>query len=138
MIEEARRSFDRQGFMKTLGAQIVSIEKGMVRISCERKESLTQQHGFFHAGVITSIADVACGYAALTTMPKGSDVLSVEFKTNLIRAAKADKIIARGKVIKTGRTLVFCEAKITDEKEEIIFATLQGTMICIQSKPIDL
>ncbi len=138
MIEEARRSFDRQGFMKTLGAQIVSIEKGMVRISCERKESLTQQHGFFHAGVITSIADVACGYAALTTMPKGSYVLSVEFKTNLIRAAKADKIIARGKVIKTGRTLVFCEAKITDEKEEIIFATLQGTMICIQSKPIDL
>ena len=134
MIEEAKRSFDKQGFMKTLGAEIISIEKGMVKIACELKESLTQQHGFFHAGVITSLADVACGYAALTTMPEGSDVLSVEFKTNLMRAAKSDKIIATGKVIKSGRTLVFCEAKVTDEKEETIFATLQGTMICIQPK----
>ncbi len=137
MIEEAKRSFDRQGFMKTLGAKIISIEKGMVKIACEKKESLTQQHGYFHAGVITSIADVACGYAALTTMPKGSEVLSVEFKTNLMKAAISDKIIAIGKVVKTGKTLVFCEAKVTDDKEETIFATLQGTMICIQTKPTE-
>ena len=135
MIEEAKRSFEQQGFMKTLGAKIIAIEKGMVKISCDLKESLTQQHGFFHAGVITSIADVACGYAALTAMPEGSDVLSVEIKTNLMRAAKTDRIIATGKVIKSGRTLIFCEAKITDEKEETLFATLQGTMMCLQSKP---
>ncbi|MFY0630120.1 MAG: PaaI family thioesterase [Flavobacteriaceae bacterium] len=118
--------------MKTLGAKIIAIEEGMVKIECSLKEELAQQHGFFHAGVITSIADSACGYAALTTMPKGSDVLSVEFKTNLLKAAKAKKIIATGKVVKSGRTLVFCEARITDETEEILFATLQGTMICIQ------
>lgn len=134
MIEEAKKSFDRQGFMKTLGAEIIAIEKGMVKIACSKKESLTQQHGFFHAGVITSIADVACGYAAMTTMPEGSEVLSVEFKTNLMKATTADTIIATGKVIKSGRTLVFCEATVTDEKEEVIFATLQGTMFCVQNK----
>ena len=132
MIEEAKKSFEKQGFMKTLGAKMIAIEKGMVKIECSLKDELVQQHGFFHAGVITSIADSACGYAALTTMPEGSDVLSVEFKTNLLKAAKSTKIIATGKVVKSGRTLVFCEARITDEKEEILFATLQGTMICIQ------
>ena len=135
MIEEAKKSFDQQGFMKTLGAEIVAIEKGMVKIACSKNDRLTQQHGFFHAGVIASIADVACGYAAMTTMPEGSEVLSVEFKTNLMKAATANKIIATGKVIKSGRTLVFCEAKVTDEKEEVIFATLQGTMFCVQAKP---
>jgi uncharacterized protein (TIGR00369 family) len=132
MIEEVKKNFEKQGFMKTLGAKVILIEKGLVKIECALKEELAQQNGFFHAGVITSIADSACGYAALTTMPEGSDVLSVEFKTNLLRAAKAEKIIATGKVIKSGRNLVFCEARITDEKEEILFATLQGTMICIQ------
>ena len=79
MIEQAKKSFDKQGFMKTLGAKIIAIEKGMVKIACDKNKSLTQQHGYFHAGVITSIADVACGYAAHTTMPLGSEVLSVEF-----------------------------------------------------------
>lgn len=135
MIEVAKKSFEQQGFMKTLGAKIIAIERGMVKISCSKKDSLTQQHGYFHAGVITSIADVACGYAALTTMPKGSEVLSVEFKTNLMKAATAETIIATGRVIKSGKSLVFCEAKVTDEKEEVIFATLQGTMFCLQTKP---
>ena len=134
MIEQAKRSFEQQGFMKTLGARIISIEKGIVKIECDRTDAVTQQHGYFHAGVITSIADVACGYAAFTTMPEGSEVLSVEFKTNLMKAANADKIIATGKVIKSGRTLIFCEAKVTDESEEIIFATFQGTMFCLQPK----
>ena len=132
MIEAAKKSFDKQGFMKTLGAKIVAIETGMVKISCERNEGLTQQHGFFHAGVITSIADVACGYAAMTTMPEGAEVLSVEFKTNLMRPADTQRITATGKVIKSGKNLVFCEATITDDKEEKLFATLQGTMFCIQ------
>lgn len=132
MIKEVLESFNKQGFMSFLDAKVILIEKGLVKISCKKNKNLTQQNGFFHAGVITSIADTACGYAALTTMPKGSNVLSVEFKTNLMKSANSEIIIATGKVIKTGKTLVFCEAKITDEKEEIIFATLQGTMICIQ------
>ncbi|CAM1344553.1 PaaI family thioesterase [Tenacibaculum amylolyticum] len=133
MIEEAKKSFEKQGFMHTLGAEIIHIDKGILKIRCKKKDSLTQQHGFFHAGVLTSLMDTACGYAALTTMPKGSDVLSVEFKTNLMRAAKVNTIIATGTVVKTGKTLVFCEGKITDEKEETIFATLQGTMICLKN-----
>jgi uncharacterized protein (TIGR00369 family) len=127
-------SFSKQGFMKYLGVNIISIEPGLVKVSCSKNNNLTQQNGFFHAGVITTIADAACGYAALTTMPIGSDVLSVEFKTNLMKPAITENLIAIGKVIKSGRTLVFCEAKITDEKEETIFATFQGTMICKQPK----
>lgn len=133
MIEEAKKSFEKQGFMHTLGAEIIDIDTGILKIRCEKQKSLTQQHGFFHAGVLTSLMDTACGYAALTTMPKGSDVLSVEFKTNLMRAAKVNTIIATGTVVKSGKTLVFCEGKITDEKEETIFATLQGTMICLKN-----
>ncbi|KAB1154614.1 PaaI family thioesterase [Tenacibaculum aiptasiae] len=132
MIEAAKESFLKQGFMKTLGAEIIHIEKGLLKIRCKKHEGLTQQHGFFHAGVLTSIMDVACGYAALTTMQEGSDVLSVEFKTNLLRPAKSDVIIATGHVVKSGRTLVFCEAKVTDEKEEILYTTMQGTMISLK------
>jgi uncharacterized protein (TIGR00369 family) len=134
MEQEILESYRKQGFMQHLGVEILSIEKGLVKVSCDKNDNLLQQNGFFHAGVITSIADAACGYAALSVMPKGADVLSVEFKTNLMKPAKSNKIIATGKVIKSGRTLVFCEAKITDETEEIIFATFQGTMICIQPK----
>ena len=134
MEQEILESYRKQGFMQHLGVEILSIEKGLVKVSCDKNDNLLQQNGFFHAGVITSIADAACGYAALSVMPKGADVLSVEFKTNLMKPAISNKIIARGKVIKSGRTLVFCEAKITDETEEIIFATFQGTMICIQPK----
>ena len=134
MIEAARDSFYKQGFMQTLGARLISLEEGIVKIECDFNEKLTQQHGYFHAGVITSIADVACGYAAHSMMPDGSDVLSVEFKTNFIRAAKADKIIAVGKVVKSGKTLTFCEAQVTDGSEEIIFATMQATMMCLKSK----
>lgn len=134
MIEVSEDSFYRQGFMKTLGAKLVSIEKGLVKLECGFNEKLTQQHGYFHAGVLTSLADVACGYAAHSMMPEGSDVLSVEFKINFIRAAKTDRIIAIGKVIKSGKTLTFCEAKVTDGKERTVFATMQATMICLKKE----
>ena len=134
MKEEVLNRFFNQGFMKHLGVELISVEKGLVKLSCTKNDNLTQQNGFFHAGVITTIADAACGFAALTTMPEGSDVLSVEFKTNLMKPAISDKLVAISSVIKAGRTLVFCEAKITDEQEETIFATFQGTMICKQPK----
>ncbi|WP_142785419.1 PaaI family thioesterase [Changchengzhania lutea] len=133
MIEQVKESFSKQGFMKTLGAQLISVKKGEAKIACHLNGTLTQQHGFFHAGVITSITDVACGYAALSTMPEGSDVLTVEFKTNFIRAAQTHHIIAKGHVIKTGKTLVFCEGIVTNDKQDIIFATMQATMICLNS-----
>ena len=132
MIDSAKDSFYRQGFMKTLGARLVSIKKGFVKIECDFDEKLTQQHGYFHAGVLTSIVDVACGYAAHSMMPEGSDVLSVEFKTNFIRAAKAHKIVATGSVVKSGKTLTFCEGKVTDALEKTVFATMQATMICLK------
>ncbi len=134
MIEASKDSFYKQGFMKTLGARIISIDQGEVKLGCDYHEKLTQQHGYFHAGVLTSLADVACGYAAHSLMEPGSDVLSVEFKTNFIRAAKADGIIATGKVIKSGKTLTFCEARVTDSNEEFVFATMQATMMCIKNK----
>ena len=115
--------------MKTLGAEIVSIEEGKVVIACSKNEGLTQQHGFFHAGVLTSICDSACGYAALTVMPETADVLSVEFKINLLRPAVSDKIIATGTVLKNGRTLIVSEGVVTDERQEKIFAKMIGTMI---------
>lgn len=125
-IEE---NFSRQSFVKTLGAKIVSVDEGKVVISCSKNEGLTQQHGFFHAGVLTSIVDSACGYAALSVMPKDADVLSVEFKVNLLRPATAHRIIATGTVLKAGRTLVVCEGVVTDELEQKTFAKLVGTMI---------
>ena len=134
MIEASRESFYKQGFMQTLGTRLVSIEEGLVKLECDFNEKLTQQHGYFHAGVLTSLADVACGYAAHSMMPEGSNVLSVEFKTNFIRAARADKIVAIGKVVKSGKTLTFCEATVTDGDEEIVFATMQATMICINKE----
>ncbi|MDO5971639.1 PaaI family thioesterase [Flavivirga aquimarina] len=133
MIEAIKQSYNKQGFMKTLGAELVSIKEGEVIITCHLNDTLTQQHGFFHAGVLTSIADVACGYAALSAMPKGSDVLTVEFKTNFIKAAKTDKIIAKGHVIKSGKTLTFCEGVVTNVEQNITYATMQATMICLRS-----
>lgn len=134
MIAAAKKSFYKQGFMNLLGAELLSIEKGLFVIGCDFRKELTQQHGFFHAGVITSICDVACGYAALSTMPEGSDVLTVEFKTNFIRAAKTNRIKATGKVVKTGSTIVFCEGIVSDASENTIFATMQATMMCLKPK----
>ncbi len=134
MEKRIKDSFDRQGFMQYLGAELITVKEGLVRITCEHNEQLTQQHGFFHAGVVTSIVDVACGYAAYSMMPEDSNVLTVEFKTNFIRPANAKKIVAEGKVIKSGRTLTFCEGRVTDETGETVFATMMATMACIKDK----
>lgn len=127
-----QQSFDKQGMMKTLHAQLVSAELGQVKISCPFSGDLTQQHGFFHAGVATSIADSACGYAALTMMPEEMEVLSVEYKINFLRPAKTDKLIAVGQVLKPGKTLTICEASVYDSQEEMLIAKMTATMIAIQ------
>ncbi len=132
--QRIKNSFDKQSFMKTLGAELVSVEEGEVRIDCPFSAGLTQQDGFFHAGVLTSVVDSACGYAALTMMPENARVLSVEFKVNLLRPAACDKIIAIGKVIKAGKQLTVCEGTVYDANTDKILLKLQGTMICIQNE----
>jgi uncharacterized protein (TIGR00369 family) len=112
-----------------IGAELEQVEYGKVVVSCKRKDDLTQQQGLIHGGVVTTLADVSCGYAALTTMPDYAEVLTVELKVNLIRPASSNKIIATGVVIKSGRTLVITEATVTDTTGEKIIAKMLATMI---------
>lgn len=132
MYEKIKQSFAKQGLMKTLNAQLAEVEKGRVKITCEFSEALTQQHGFFHAGVATSIVDSACGFAALTLMPENSEVLSVEFKINFMKPAKTDKLIAIGKILQSGKTLTICEGYVYDSTEEKLLAKMTATMITVK------
>ncbi|WP_221407819.1 PaaI family thioesterase [Reichenbachiella faecimaris] len=118
--------------MKTLGAQLENIDRGEVSISCSLNEGVSQQNGFFHAGVLVSICDSACGYAALTTMPLEADVLSVEFKINLLRPSNCDQILAVGTVLKAGKTLTICEGEVKDKDSGKLLAKMTATMISIQ------
>lgn len=129
----ARSSFAQQGLMTTLGAELTRVEPGLVEIEVPFSEGLTQQHGFFHAGVTTSIADSACGYAAYTLMPAGSEVLSVEFKINLFAPARGDRLVARGRVIRSGRTITVCQGDVyaVSRGSEVHCATMVATMMCL-------
>ncbi len=128
--ETIRNSFAKQGLMTSIGARLEKVEAGAVSISCPRTAGVTQQHGFIHAGITTSIADSACGYAAYTLMPEGTEVLSVEFKINLLRPANCEQIIAHARVIKPGKTLTVCDAEVVSDTGKLI-ARMQATMICV-------
>src|SRR5262245_7136498 len=97
--DEVRQSFARQSLMRLIGADLSLVEPGIVEITLPYRADLTQQNGYVHAGIITAIADTACGYAAFTLMPAGSAVLSVEFKVNLLRPAAGETFRARAEVI---------------------------------------
>ena len=127
-------SFDRQAFMRTVGARLVSIEPGQVVIEWPFSSDLTQQHGFLHAGVVAAVADSACGYAALSLMPRGVAVLSVEFKVNLMKPAAGEHFRAVGKVIRAGRTLSVCAAEVlaSHAGRETVIAVMQGTMMAVR------
>ena len=126
-----RASFDKQKLMSTLGATLESVSAGAVTIRLPFREDLTQQHGFIHAGAIASVADSACGYAALSLMPAEAGVLSIEFKINMLSPAKGDALIARGEVIRAGRKIMVCRADVVSitGAEEKLVAAMQGTMI---------
>ncbi|MGB8194555.1 MAG: PaaI family thioesterase [Chitinophagaceae bacterium] len=126
-----RLSFSKQGLMKTFGAKLISVEDGKVIIECSLNEGLTQQHGFFHAGVLTGIVDSACGYAAFTLMPEGKEVLSVEFKINFLKPANTPKIIAIGNVLQSGKNLTVCEGSVYDATHTKLIAKMQATMIAV-------
>ncbi|EOS62449.1 PaaI family thioesterase [Oscillibacter sp. 1-3] len=129
LYERIRSSFDRQNFLALLGAELESVELGRVVISCRRREDLTQQQGFLHGGVVTSIADVTCGYTALTVIPERQEVLTVEFKINLLRPVTGRKIIAAGSVVKAGSSPVITEAEVTDADSGKPAAKMLATMI---------
>ena len=123
--------------MSTIGAQLTKVGPGLVEISIPYSADLTQQNGYLHGGIITTIADSACGYAAYTLMPPNSEVLSVEFKVNLLRPARGKNFIATAEVIKPGRTLTVTRADVVsideNDKRELI-ATMQATMICLRNR----
>jgi uncharacterized protein (TIGR00369 family) len=126
-----RESFGRQQVMQLIGAVLERVEPGIVDIVLPHREDLTQQNGFVHAGIITTVADSACGYAAYTLMPAGSGVLSVEFKVNLLRPAAGEKFVAQGRVLKAGGTLTVtrCDVYGWVGEETKLVATMLATMI---------
>lgn len=132
--DEIKQSFVQQTIMGLIGAELTLVEPGVIEITLPYRSDLTQHHGYIHAGVITTIADSACGYAAYTLMPQGSDVLAVEFKVNLMRPAKGDSFVARAEVMKSGRTLSVVRADVhalTGEQRELV-AMMQGTMMRLE------
>ncbi len=131
--ERILASFSAQGLMATLGAELIHVAAGEVQIALMPRPELSQQHGYIHAGAITSVLDSACGYAALTVAPAGADVLTVEFKINFVRPAVAERFVALGRVAKAGRTLTFCQGEVVGEQgsgREVI-AVMQATIINI-------
>jgi len=134
-VEEVESSFAQQTIMTLIGAELTRVDPGVVEITLPYRADLAQQHGYLHAGIVTTIADAACGYAAFSLMPEGSEVLSVEFKVNLLRPARGEKFIARAEVIKAGRTLTVARADVLSSNgsgaSELV-ATMQGTMICLR------
>lgn len=126
-----RTSFARQSFMTLLGARLVAVAPGAVDIEVPARGDLNQQHGFFHAGVTSSIADSAAGYAAFSLFPAEASVLTTEFKINLLAPASGERLVARGRVIKPGRTLAICRADVfgIDGAEEKHVATALLTMM---------
>lgn len=130
--ERIATSFQAQGLMTTLGAELVRVAEGEVHIALPFSERLSQQHGFLHAGAITSILDSACGYAALTKAPPGCEVVTAEFKINLLRPALGDRFLAIGKVQNAGRSLTVCTGEVQafsgDGSTPKVVALMQATI----------
>jgi uncharacterized protein (TIGR00369 family) len=129
-----RRSFDRQAAMRTLGATLAHVAPGEVDIELTFRTDLTQQHGYLHAGVVTAVVDSACGYAALSLMEPGAAVLSVEFKLQLLAPAQSPRFLARGRVVRPGRSLTVVAGELCSERGEVL-ALLNGTMIAVRDRP---
>ena len=132
IVARVRASFARQGAMATLGAELADVAAGRVVIALPIEPRLSQQDGFLHAGVVVAALDSACGYAALTLMPDDAEVLSVEFKVNLLAPARGDRVVADARVVRGGRTLTVCQAEVhavETGRSDITVALMQATMI---------
>ena len=128
-----RASFARQRVMETFGARLLRVAPGEVEIGLDFREDLTQQHGYLHAGVVTTVVDSACGYAALTLMPAGAEVLSIEFKLNLLSPARGEGFAARARVVRAGRNITVCAGDLfaLAAGGEKVVATMLGTMMTV-------
>jgi uncharacterized protein (TIGR00369 family) len=132
-----RSSFEKQGIMATIGARLVKVVPGEVDIEFPYALSLSQHNGYIHAGVLTTVVDSACGYAAYTLMPAEFDVLSIEYKVNFMSPAVGESFRGVGRVVKAGRTITVCAGDmiaIADGKEKVV-ATMLATMIAVKTKP---
>jgi len=130
-------SFARQAIMAHLGARLGEVSPGHCEICLPHRPELTQQHGFFHGGVVGTIADSAPGYAGFSLMPADASVLTVEYKMNLLSPADGDSLIARGRVVRAGRTLVITAADVfaVRDGEERLCATLLQTLMTMHGRP---
>lgn len=132
-----RDSFDRQAVMRLLGAELVALAPGLCELRLPYRIELSQQHGYFHGGIVGTLADSAGGYAAYSLMPAASSVLTVEYKLNLLSPADGDLLIARGAVLKPGRTLVISRAEVYALKDgrETHCASMQQTLMTMHGRP---
>ena len=135
--QRVRESFSRQGLMRHLGAEMAALAPGECEIRVPYRAELTQQHGYFHAGVTAAIADSACGYAAYSLMPANYSVLTVEYKINLVAPAAGEILIARARVVRSGKTLKVCAADVFASKDgsETLCATTLSTIMAMQDRP---
>ncbi len=134
--ERVRESFDRQNVMHLIQATLPVVEHGRTEIHLPHWEGIEQQHGFVHGGVVGTIADSAAGYAAMTVVPASASVLTVEYKMNLVAPADGEKLIARGQVVRPGRTLIVTKAEVFAVKDgkETLCALMQQTIMVMHGK----
>jgi uncharacterized protein (TIGR00369 family) len=132
--ERVRKSFARQSVMATIGAELTVVTPGTVEIEMAHSPALTQQHGFLHAGIISTALDSACGYAAFSMMPEDAAVLTIEFKVNLLAPGRGERFLFRGSVTKPGRTIVVADGQayaFAADGEAKLIATMTGTMMTV-------
>lgn len=129
------QSFHRQGLMHTLGARLLSVQPGEVQIELPCQPQVSQQQGFVHGGAVATIADSASGYAALTLAGEGEEVVTAEYKVNLMRPALGERLVAIGRVVNAGRTLSVCSAEVFAHQGEQrkLVAVLQATMVLVKA-----
>jgi uncharacterized protein (TIGR00369 family) len=131
-----RESFERQRLMESIDARLRRVTPGEVEIEAPVRADLSQQHGYLHAGVVTALLDSACGYSALTLSPPGTEVLSVEFKVNFLAPASGTVVVARGRVVRAGRSITVCagDAVVTDDSRKTTVATMLATMLIVDGE----
>lgn len=133
-LERVRDSFARQPMMATLGAELVHVARGAVHIAIDNAAGVRQQHGFIHGGALITIADSAAGYAAMSTVPPGTEVLTIECKTNFLRPARG-RVVAEGRVIRPGRSVIVAAADVFAEADRAHVATALVTIAAVGRAP---
>ena len=135
MLARVRASFDRQAMMTTLGVEVMAVEPGRVEMSLRHDDRFTQQHGFLHAGVVASVLDTACGYAAYSVMPPEASVLTATYTINLLAPAAGERFAITGEVVRAGCTLVVCRGEAFADGGQRPFAVMQATMTAVFGRP---